>query len=150
MRKCSIVSPSSVPLFIFSTGSPKGGVSGSIGNSRVGENTPDMWIFSLMLLMIALVIPFVVTAAAGLTGRDLEARRRRLKFMFGVGSVIYLVLVGYTVSALRIKDDDLGALLMSVMMVWGIPLASSGFSVLVFWGRDQPVTKLPDIGFSSH
>ncbi len=106
-----------------------------------------MWIFSLMLLMIALVIPFSVTWVAGMTGRDLYARRSRLKFMFRVGCAIYIVLVGLTLNALWSKSlDNLAPLLTIVMLIWGIPLASSGLSVLVFWGRKQPSPELPEIG----
>lgn len=102
-----------------------------------------------MLLTIALVITFSVTAVAGVTGRDLYAKRSRLKFIFRVGCAIYIILVGLTVNALWSKSlDDLAPLLTIVMLIWGIPLASSGLSVLVFWGREQAAPDLPEIGFT--
>ena len=102
-----------------------------------------MWIFSLFLLSIAVIVPFAVTAVAGLSGRD---RRVGLKVMFRLGCVVYVVLVALTVYGSRGAGHGIAAALAFSMFLWGIPLASSGLAVLVFWGK-PPQEDLPEIGF---
>jgi len=108
-----------------------------------------MWIFSLMMLMVALVFPFAMTAAAGFSVRDIRSRRRRLTAMFCFGVLIYVGLVGLmTLSAWFHNAENLPSLFGLLLVIWGIPLASSGLSVWVFWGQERPEEESSAIGFS--
>lgn len=108
-----------------------------------------MWIFSLSLLLLTLLGPFVLTALVGLTGRDLQARRSRLKGLFCLACGIYLLLVGFSFSMGRANGiTDAPDLLLGAILLWGIPLSSSAISVYVFWGEETSPSDLPEIGFT--
>jgi len=109
-----------------------------------------MRIFSLMLLSIALVVPFALTAFAGWTGTDFEDKRARTRGMFGLGCMVYAVVIGTTVCAAWFHNaEHLPQVLLGSMLLWGIPLSSSAAAMLLLW-RKPPARAAdpPDIGFS--
>ena len=96
-----------------------------------------MWIVSLLLLLVFLIVPFSMTAAAGWLGGSLSDRRDNLKAMFGAGCLLYAIVVSGMGFWGFCHQPPLGlGFLFGSMILWALPLASSAVAVGLFWGTD--------------
>ncbi len=98
------------------------------------------------MLLVAMTVPFLMTALAGWTGANFESRRARMLGVFGFGSLVYTAMIGFTVTVCTFQSEDVRGLLLSSILVWVTPMASSGLAVQLLWGK-PPTQELPDIGF---
>lgn len=90
------------------------------------------------MLLVAMTVPFLVTALAGWTGAHFESRRARMLGVFGFGSLVYTAMIGFTVTVCTFQSEDVRGLLLSSIPVWITPMASSGLAVLLLWGSPPP------------